>query len=63
MFDYTPEGIKAQQNDIALSYLHLMDKKLKKINGKLRTIAFLGMVLVAIKCKGVIEEQIKMKGE
>lgn len=63
MFDYTPEGLRQTQSDIALAYLNLMDTKLKKINRKLFILSLLGVAAFVIKHKDDIKNLINMKGE
>lgn len=62
MKDYTPEGIKQHQMDLTVSYLHLIDKKLKKTNKYLGIIAGVSLVSLAFKFKA-FKELIGMKGE
>ena len=63
VFDYTPEGIRANQSDIALSYLHLMDKKLAKIDRSLKFMIFAAIGTVVFNHVDDIKEFIKRKGE
>lgn len=62
MFDYTPEGIQAYQNDAALKRLFTIDKTLKKINKKLGVIAFVGIGYLLYVNKDKIQQKIA-KGE
>lgn len=63
MRDYTPEGVMYNQREIALSYLHLMDKKLSKINRKLAILTVLGIAAMALKHKDDIKTLKYTKGE
>ena len=63
MFDYTPEGVRYNQSEIAVSHLYSINKQLKKLNRKLTTLCLAGDVLIVVKHKDKIEEFIKMKGE
>lgn len=63
MVDYTPEGIKYNQREIAISHLYLMNKELRKLNRKLTMLCLAGIVFITVKHKDKIEEFIKTKGE
>ena len=63
MFDYTPEGLKEMQSDIALAYLNLIDKKLGKIKRRLTVITLVVVATAIYKNKDVIEKINNMKGE
>lgn len=62
MKDYTPEGIRQRQKDLTVSYLHLIDRKLKKTNKYLGIIASVSLISLAFKFKA-FKEFIGMKGE
>lgn len=62
MKDYTPEGVREHQIDIGVSYLHLIDKKLKKTNKYLGILVGVGLVSFALRFKA-FKELIGMKGE
>lgn len=63
MFDYTPEGIKLNQGELALCQLDFINRKLKKINRNLSLILLLGVGLTLVKYKNEIKELKNMKGE
>ena len=61
--DYTPEGIHHYQTELGVSYLHLIDKKLKKINRNVKILTLLGITLVILKNKDTIKQLKNVKGE
>lgn len=61
--DYTPEGVKYNQREIAISHLYFINKELKKLNRTISTICVAGIIFVTAKHKDKIVEFIKMKGE
>lgn len=63
MKDYTPEGIVYNQREIALSYLHLIDKKLSKINRRFTILTILGIAAIIVKHKDSIKTFKYTKGE
>ena len=63
MFDYTPEGVRYNQGEIAISHLYSMEKQLKKLNRKLSMLCLAGVTFIAVKHKDKIKEFINMKGE
>lgn len=64
MFDYTPEGIGMTQGDLTVTYLNLIDKKLEKLNKRVRTLTFIVAAAVIFKNKKEIINKIeKLKGE
>lgn len=63
MMDYTPEGVKYNQREIAISHLYLINKELRKLNRKISTLCFAGIIFVVTKHRDKIVEFIKMKGE
>lgn len=60
--DYTPEGVRANQIDIAVSYQYLLDKKLKKTNRYLALLTLISLTSLAFKFKA-FKELIGMKGD
>ena len=63
MIDYTPEGVRYNQGEVALSYLYQTNKQLKKLNRKLTMLYLAGIIFVSVKYKDSIMEFIKTKGE
>lgn len=64
MVDYTPEGVRYNQGEIAVSHLYLINKQLRKINRRLSIACLAGVVFISVKHKDSIKEFInKMKGE
>lgn len=64
MFDYTPEGYAARQNDLAVAYLNLIDTKLAKINRKLTLITLVVVGTTLYKNKEVLTDlKNHLKGE
>ena len=63
MFDYTPEGIRATQGDLAIAYLNLIDAKLAKINRKLSIIVLLAVGTLVYRNKDAIIAFKNTKGE
>lgn len=63
MRDYTPEGVHHYQTELGVSYLHLIDKKLQKINRNVRILTILGIAVLIFKNKDKIKELKSMKGE
>jgi hypothetical protein len=63
MPDYTPEGVKAHQMDMAVRELHSINKKLKKINRNIRLLTLLSVAITIFKYKDKIKEFNPMKGE
>lgn len=61
--NYTPEGISQYQYDIAVSYLHLIDKKLKKIGRNISILTILGIGLAVYNHKDKLKKLKNMKGE
>lgn len=62
MRDYTPEGVRENQIDIAVSYQYLMDKKLKKTNRYLFLLTLIGLTSLAFKFKA-FKEFVGLKGD
>lgn len=62
MKDYTPEGVRYDQIDTALSYQYLIDKKLKKNNRYLCLLTLIGLTSLAFKFKA-FKEFLGMKGD
>ena len=62
MFDYTPEGVQAYQNDAALKRLFTIDKTLRKIDKKLGFITIVGIGYLLYVNKAKIQEKFA-KGE
>lgn len=62
MEDYTTDGLKRRQMDLTVSYLHLIDKKLKKTNKYLGIIAGVSIATLVLKFKA-FKELVDMKGE
>lgn len=62
MFDYTPEGVRAYQNDAALNRLFSIDKSLKKIARRLGTLTFIAIAYAVYANKDKIQDKIA-KGE
>lgn len=58
--DYTPEGIKAHQMDLAVGYLNLIDKKLAKANRRLTVLAVAALAVLYFK---VYKKDKETKGE
>ena len=64
MIDYTEEGLRARQGDIAVAYLNMIDTKLAKLNRRVRTLTVLVAAAIIFKNKQVIINKVKtMKGE
>lgn len=63
MRDYTPEGIHEYQTELAVSYLHLIDKKLGKISRNVKILTLLGVAALIFKNKDKIKELKCMKGD
>ena len=64
MFDYTQEGLRARQGDLAVGYLNLIDTKLEKINRKLTLITLVVVGTTLYKNKEVLKDlKNHLKGE
>lgn len=64
MHDYTSNGINNMHTGEMLSQLYSIDKRLKKINGKLKLLAFIGVTFMCFKYKDVVREKVvETKGE
>lgn len=61
--DYTPEGIAQRQNDIAVSQLYLIDKKLQKISRNVGILTFAAVIALIFKHKDKIKDLKNVKGE
>ncbi len=62
MHDYTPEGVKYNQREIAISHLYLIDKELRKMNRKLNVATIAILVFLGFKHKDKIKKIIRMEG-
>ena len=63
MFDYTEQGLMARQADIAVAYLDLIDRKLAKLNRRVKVMTFVIIAAVVIKNKEEILRLKNRKGE
>ena len=64
MYNYTSNGINNMHTGEILSQLYSIDKKVKKINCKLKLLAFIGATFMCFKYKDVIREKVvETKGE
>ena len=62
MQDYTPEGVREHQIDVAVSYQYLIDKKLKKTNKYLFLLTLISLTSLAFKFKA-FKDFIGLKGD
>ena len=63
MFDYTEQGLMARQADIAVAYLDSIDRKLAKMNRRVKVMTFVIIAAVVIKNKEEILRLKNRKGE
>lgn len=64
MINYTPEGIREMQSDMALALIDRIDDKLAKTNRRLGILILLGVAAMGIAHKDFIISQVKkLKGE
>ena len=65
--DYTTDGIRAVQMDLTVSYLNLIDSKLKKINknlSRITTMAIVAAGVIMYKHRRTVKEKLNnLKGE